>query len=435
MKLVHQGQDVYVNEDKGKFFVAGEDMFQEVPEATVAEGEYPKIPEKYVHARFKQAGLPDLELSGAHIFRKSDHRPYWLSRDGQQEYRLRDGSYAVIDFNKANAILKTFKKYERPYSYSGLFIRVLQILRVGTVVTPESFKNGAAKGETSPPYTLQDHVEWKMRGKMMRGVIKKWASNGASIICEDEKKRIVAFSRLTRIDPPEIDASEYEDKLGQTVVENFKSVLAAMESGALGVYRALVVQKKYSHANGREFTRRAAQCPHCVGELVEEQTWAGRCDRFQCSSCGTFMTVLKDNTDEVFLARVPKAKINTFCIEEARCCANCGRFHFEYGREGKRSTGFCRDFKVTVLAHNTCKGWLPDDPEQFGKNLTQQIRNLGTAISTHWNKESKRPYTKDDQKKDKAVATDMRVAYEKAYQVFMKKALEIGSKVPPTLAP
>jgi len=444
MKLVHDGQDVFWNQKREKFYVAGDQSFVEVPEATIAEGNYPEIPVDYVQARFERAGLPALAFSQGSLSLIEQRDAWGYPHYGRRnhKYQLRDGSYLKLDgeqVEQVTAIKETFRRYSRS-NVRHSFDRHLQILRVGTVVTPQSLKKEAAKGKSAPPYTLQDHVEWKMRGKMITGVIKSWSQNGASILCEDEKKRVVGHHRLTRIDPPEVDESEFEDTLGASVMGNFRHVLAAMAAGELGVYRATVVKKKYknpndTHNRNQEVEKKAARCPLCPGELVNEHSWRETAERFQCSSCGTSMTVLKDNGNEIYFAMSPKAKVNTFCIEEARCCANCGRFYFEYGRQGKRSTGFCRDFKVTVLGHNTCKGWIPDEPDVFSTNMTQHIRNLGTAIGTHWNKESQRPYTKDDQKKDKAVAAEKRLAYEKAYQMYLKKLLEFGSKMPPAPAP
>ena len=108
----------------------------------------------------------------------------------------------------------------------------------------------------------------------------------------------------------------------------------------------------------------------------------------------------------------PDPKPNTICLEVAKCCDNCNLFHFGYGRNGKRITGYCGFTRQCVLSHNTCSRWYPVNNDTYGNNLKSSISNLGCGVDRYVDKDiSQFNYTKDMHDDNKKMAEKLKQNY------------------------
>ncbi len=134
--------------------------------------------------------------------------------------------------------------------------------------------------------------------------------------------------------------------------------------------------------------------------------------------------------DTVTLLMLRQPAKNEFAVKEARCCGNCGLFHFEYGRQGKRSTGFCTVTNQCVQAFNTCNYWFPRLPETYNSNVKQHMTNLGYSVTdrraTDRADVRDTAFRKEDLKVQKQKADRMKMVYAQAYAKFLADLSKLG---------
>jgi hypothetical protein len=177
-------------------------------------------------------------------------------------------------------------------------------------------------------------------------------------------------------------------------------------------------------------------CPICGWQLVKvgNPQWLNDGERFECCFCRQTARIVSAQEDEVILrlSRLPSK--NQFAIREARCCANCGNFQFEVGREGKRSTGYCRTSNQCLQSFNTCDFWFPRDVDRYDSNMRQHITNLGYGVSdsrnTSRNDIRDTIYRKEDHDAQKKRVEAAKNAYAIAHTRFMEELRRQGQALP-----
>lgn len=278
----------------------------------------------------------------------------------------------------------------------GLSVQeLISLVGLGQVVTYESLQRGCAKDQTRARVLVGDSVKWN-KGKRT-GVVKSLAKGEANIIDSTGKKCRASYSALTVCD-------KEENKLDLTgVPDDQLSVFQSVLDKAV-LYRAkeevMTVDRPFLSGKNTIVNARVFKCPNCGGPAVASKGYGEGIETTQCIMCGQYC-ILVGVTDGVGTMMVmPKPHRNQFCMSEAKCCANCGVFHFETGREGKRSTGYCRKTNQCVQAHSTCAndphpGWTPRDPARYSKGMSQHCTNLGYGVADKRNT-GRNDYTVED---------------------------------------
>jgi len=176
-------------------------------------------------------------------------------------------------------------------------------------------------------------------------------------------------------------------------------------------------------------------CPICGWGMAESK---GYWDDgiFICCMCKQRALVIDktEKGDELSLLMLRRPDKNRFCMKEARCCTNCGLFQFETGRQGRRTTGYCRVTNMCVQGFNTCSWWFPRNPKRYKANMVQHIKNLHFGIKDDRNTSRHdirdTIYRKDDHEAQKKRADDAVDAYRRAYRWCMLKLKEMADASP-----
>jgi hypothetical protein len=153
-------------------------------------------------------------------------------------------------------------------------------------------------------------------------------------------------------------------------------------------------------------------------------------NHFECCFCRQTGIIVSLTDAEVILRMNKMPSKNQFAIREVPCCANCGNFQFETGREGKRTTGYCRSSNQCIQAFNTCDYWFPRDPAVYEANLRQHCTNLGYGVkdvrNTSRNDLSDTVYRKEDHEAQKKRAEEAKAAYAVAFANFRDDLCRAG---------
>jgi hypothetical protein len=202
------------------------------------------------------------------------------------------------------------------------------------------------------------------------------------------------------------------DMLSDQIKENFE---VAMENSEVKVFNVETKDNK-----------RGLTCG-CGAFREISDLYFGRCIGFtwECTCGASYNMIYRDQNRFVFVVGVG-AQINSFGIEEARCCSNCGNFHFSYGYRGKRSTGFCHFQKLCVLPHNTCKRWFPVDSSKYASNVASSLKNLGFSRDKYHNdsKPAELQYTEACHEANKEKAKKMKENYTVGYNNLITMILK-----------
>ena len=341
----------------------------------------------------------------------------------------------LVEMGKALGDIAKWDDLKCNYAFYGCFGKrtvtvqvVLLVIGAGKAVTPASLLRGCAKDESRPRLMVGDTVKFK-KGN---GVVLSFTATGANIQTSDGKKCSAKPETVERIDAGNVKAPDIE----QTLADSFAAVLARKEL----LYRATT--KTVGHISipmfpaedqkAREMVNAVTcTCPVCGWQLV----MLGN-ENFECCFCRQTAIVVSHLESEVVLRLNRMPSKNQFAIREARCCGNCGNFRFEVGRQGKRSTGYCRTSNQVLQGFNTCDFWFPRDAEAYGANMRQHVTNLGYGVSdsrnTSRNDIRDTIYRKEDHDVQKKRAEDARTAYTVAYAKFLEELRAEGQKLPLT---
>lgn len=313
---------------------------------------------------------------------------------------------------------------------------VLGVIGEGQTVTTASLESGCAKGSTRPRLMVGDAVTWTAKGTAKTGVISSFVKDGVRIKTEG-KDTTVAFhlvsqaqagsSLPTAIEPAieknfqEVDTDRFLFRAAVKVIDNISIPMFPTEE-----------QKNQTQRYENAIT---CTCPLCGWQMVlKPVSYFDNRQELECAFCRqTAMLIHRTDTEMVSrLNRLP-AK-NQFAIRESRCCANCGLFQFETGRQGKRSTGYCRRSYQCLQAFNVCDWWFPQDPERYAQAMKQHCTNLGYGVDDNRNTTRNElrdvVYAEADHEAQKKRAEAAKRDYIAAYRNLMDSLRAKGEKLP-----
>lgn len=426
-------------------------ILEKVQEAVVAEGDEVFLDVAFVTDALAKTGVAAATLVPPKVV-ECRYGPVHV--DMENDYRLSIFSSSQKAANKVNGICVTEEDFKKVLDtvnglneYNGIrywsarsgkgfnlgFINAVAMIGVGGVVTPESLSRGCVKGEERPRLLPGDTVEVVTKGGKVLATVKSLAGK-VTVLRKDGTKGTYAYDKVVRA-----EGQAYDDAvvggLDATLKDNFES----LKGQAHRIYRAKLERANLAfpmfpdeecHETQRNFEDVAAcHCPLCGWMMANF-----RDGEFQCSYCRVRGIVLRQTEDEVGLLMLRNPAKNRFAIKECRCCSNCGLFYFESGRQGKRSTGYCRPSNQCVQAFNTCDVWVPRDPKTYESNMRQHITNLGYGVNdrrnTSRNDLRDTIYRKEDHEAEKVRAERARVAYEQAYLKWSEEMRGLVDAVP-----
>lgn len=345
-------------------------------------------------------------------------------------------------YNKTIKIMQDFQSFRvlNPAAYGSFSVAkkavmdgqsILALIGDGKVVTPSTFVRGCAKDETRPRLMPGDSVTISTRGKPnVTGTILKMGSKVSVVV--GSKRVSVTYDRLTFAKATPVNQEALKN-LEPTLRENLDYVLAQKHR----LYRVKTEKKSLSMPMFPEPNERQTELtdtPSCVCPLCGWQMAEFSKGSFTCCFCKVSGLVITRKEDEVVLLMDRWPAKNRFNIKEVRCCSNCGRFQFEYGRQGKRTTGYCKTSNQCVQAHNTCKYWFPADTDTYSSNMKQHVTNLGYGVQDRRNTERNdirdTIYREEDHKKERERAEKAKMEYFQAYNDFMAKLVKLADKAP-----
>jgi len=442
-----------------EFFAQDGLQLVSVAKATVAKASGDEdlvIDKAYADKRFSDKGL-DPNMYRFHAARNNDvilvdhqeHRQYsWAATSRPSQYTINGSRVDKAFYEKVVGVLNELNSYDWllngylhlvPWNAERDIGRVnidppevLEMIGEGGVVTPESLKKACAEGETRPRLWPGDTVEVKMSKKTVLGTVTGLGKK-VSVLRQDGKKGTYAYSSVTRTDKVAYDEDAIAE-LDPTLAANFEYVLGQSHR----IYKAaLTIRDSVKFPafpmpddhRGSEITREnepTCECPLCGWPMANFRNEG----EFVCCFCRVRGIIAHQDADTVTLLMLRQPAKNRFCIREAKCCSNCGLFHFEYGRQGKRTTGYCRATNQCVQAFSTCVSadgtegyWFPRTPTEYGKNMTQHTTNLGYGVSDARNTTRRdirdTIYRKEDHEAEKKRAERAKFVYASAFAKFM----------------
>jgi hypothetical protein len=315
---------------------------------------------------------------------------------------------------------------------------VLELIGEGKIVTPESLGRGCAKDEERPRLLPGDQVKVMVRGKAALGVIKSMRAN-VTILRQDGVKMTCAFSKVERTD----EQGHNDELAAQTdpsILANFDYVV---KSGAIRIFRVKLERGDFvfpmfpdTDQYGRleqQVSREgimSCSCPVCGWRMADVHDN----DQFICCYCRITGNIISRSETEVALLMSRMPGKNRFAIKESRSCGNCGRFEFDVGQQGKRSTGYCQTANQCLQAFNVCDLWFPRDLKRYEGNMRQHVTNLHYGVkddrNTSRNDIKDTVYTEDDHKAEVKRAEQAKVSYANAFQRFLKNLKDEAAKAP-----
>jgi len=339
--------------------------------------------------------------------------------------KLAEMGKVLNDIAKWDELKSNFSFYDC-FGKKQVNIQVVMLaIGVGKTVTPLSLLRGCTKDETRPRLIVGDAVKFK-KGE---GFILSFTISGVTIQMPDGKKCSAKPDTVEKIDADNVKASAIDS----TIADSFAAVLARKEF----LYRASI--KMVGHISVPVFPAEDQKpremenavtccCPVCSWQLVMLSS-----DEFECCFCRQTAIVVSRSETEVILRLNRSPSKNQFAIREVRCCSNCGNFRFDVGRQGKRSTGYCRISYQVLQGFNTCDFWFPRDFETYGANLRQHLTNLGYGVSdqrnTTRNDIRDTIYRKEDHEAQQKRAEDAKAAYLVAHAKFMEALKAAGQEL------
>jgi len=306
----------------------------------------------------------------------------------------------------------------------------------GKIVTPESLMDGCAKGEDRPRLLVGDSVKVKSRGQEVLGVVKAMSSK-VTVLLQDGTKSSCCYDSVVRTEESG-HSNALASQVDLTIQESFKHTLKSCDGR---IFRTKLEKADFVFPAfpdkdrwGRPETQHKSEnvptctCLVCGWRMANPNDN----DEFQCCYCRISGIVIDQTEDEVSLLMMRMPGKNSFNIKEARCCNNCGLFAFEYGRQGKRSTGYCKQANCCLQAHNVCDLWYPRDPGTYESNMKQNITNLHFGVTdgrnTSRNDIKDTVYTEEDHKTEMIRADRAKVAYANAFRKFQMDLKELAGK-------
>jgi len=449
-----QGRTVLIKHENNIEFYAMDGLnMVSVDEAMVFQGNEVFLTEDQVEDMLAKAGFPGL----AFIIDPKDwfpitvhHNRAWegsacfqgFSRGGKYGFQIEGKIVDEATYKRFEKVLSGMRYFNgivrsNIYPQKGLVLntqKALEMIGVGELVTPQSLNQGCAKGEDGPRLLPGDTVKIVMKGKKeVLGVIKSMSSK-VTVLRQDGVKMSCSFDKLTRTDSVGYN-KELANQADPSVLENFKQTL---EIGKKRIFRVKAEKGDFTFPafpdnNDSQISREgimSCSCPVCGWRMADVHDSG----EFICCYCRITGLVISRSETEVSLLMNRMPGKNRFAIKESKCCGNCGRFEFDVGRQGKRSTGYCPTANQCLQAFNVCDLWYPREVKRYESNMRQHITNLhygvGDGRNTSRNDIRDTVYTEADHKLECDRAEKAKVAYANAYQRFMSDMKEAAKKVP-----
>lgn len=440
-------------------------MMVPVQEAIISKGDEVFVTPEYIQSVLDKEGFGHLKFeftrdswSTCKILGLTSDNNWdcWNRSSYKQTFYINGKTVDESAYRKVVAIQSEINSYAG-IMYNNIFLQsglklachiVLEMIGEGQKVTVKSLERGCAIGEDRPRLLPGDAVVAKSRGKDVLGVIKTLNSK-VVVMTKAGVKMNCAFANVSRTEE-DGHSEELASQTDLTIQVNFDYVF---EVGKKRLYKAKLERGPYvfpvfpdKDEYGRPEEQRSEEdvpscaCPVCgwrMGESLDPRySYNNNRDRneMQCNYCRIKgLVIARSETDVTLLMNRMPGK-NRFALKEARCCGNCGRFEFETGREGKRSTGYCRTANQCLQAFNTCDLWFPRDLKRYESNMRQHITNLHYGVkdtrNTSRNDIRDTVYTEEDHKAEMKRAEDAKVSYANAYQRLMKRLRETAAAMP-----
>jgi hypothetical protein len=451
------------NEATG-FYAIESEYLESVDEATVCEGDETFLTKEIVARMFKEAGFPAIEfyidpnnkwcpvqISGFKSEWEGGSYAFWAGTSQRKQICHLNGKRVDQQvFEKASEALGEIARYngigrstlnKRDCKFSLGMEGILNMIGVGRVVTSTSLLRGCAKDEDRPRLMPGDTVKVTNKKALTVGVIRS-IKDKVSVQTPDGKKMSCDVANLERIDEV-IHDNQMADQIDPSIRDNFNFVI---EESKKRIYRVKVEKGEFVFPlfpDLNEYGQMENQirnegvttcvCPICGWAMSYT---SNSTTEFTCCYCRQKGQIISLSDSEVSLLMSRSPAKNRFAIKEARCCGNCGRFEFEVGRQGKRSTGYCPSANQCLQAFNVCNLWFPRGADRYESSLRQHTTNLHYGVQDHRNTDRNdikdTVYTEEDHQKEVARAEEAKKAYVNAYNRFMSLLREEAKKVPLT---
>jgi len=305
--------------------------------------------------------------------------------------------------------------------------RLLEMME-GKVVSAASLKECRADGEDRPPFLPGDRV----RGSFGEGVLEALNAK-AKVRRPDGTYSNVSWRGMERMpderpERPEDVHGSLDAAFSFVVEKGARLYRAATRKGPW----AIPVFPQKGEKQRRREDAEQCECPICGWAMAQSMGY-GEEHIFVCCMCSQRALVVDDSADgEISLLMMRRPAKNRFCLEEARCCANCGLFEFEVGRQGRRVTGYCRASNQCVQGFNACSWWFPRDPRRYLANMKQHVRNLAFGVDDERNtgRHDIRDtvYRAEDHEAQKTRADEAVDAYRRAHRWCMLELKGMAEK-------
>ena len=328
---------------------------------------------------------------------------------GKVWYNVRDVEYEFP--NKYNIYKDSNHVYLLDAPNIGMKLSIfLTMFKVGDILESSSFDLNTMPLQVGNTCSVEYNKEVK------QCTIANIRSNGFGVIFEDGVTITVTPNRLTKLVSFNIDLAL--DNLPVSVKENFETILNSKDLKVFDVTKNLMSMPRSSHLREDMVDR---EVDTIVCGFCNVVTPLGK----PCIGCKkTYREIIrKDN--RVLMLMGPDPKPNTFCIEEAKCCDNCNFFTFGYGRNGKRSTGYCDFTRQCIRSYNVCSKWFPVDEGEYAKHITGTTTNLGIGVGRYDDKDiTEFNYTQELHDANKLVGQKLKKNYSVSYNNLLKKLAE-----------
>ena len=423
---------------------------EQVDEAVVAKGDEVFLSREFIENELTKTGvraamivppkIEDCRYGPVHVEMCSG-TDGWLGSNARKTHTINGVGVTEAEMNLV------YGKVQGLDSFNGLrysevdigasripFQTVLELAGEGKVITPKSIEKGCAKGENKPRLEPGDTVEVDIRGEKVLGTVKGMASK-VSVLRQDGQKGSYPYSKVVRA-----SGSAYSDSIVGELDASLKANFDFLKGQTKRIYRAKLGQGDWAfplfpdeETHEQQITVKDAltcYCPLCGWKMAD----ARNNGEFQCCYCRVRGIVIEKTEEEVSLLMMRWPAKNRFALKECRCCANCGLFAFEYGRQGKRTTGYCSAANQCVQAFNTCGVWFPREAKTYESNLRQHTTNLGYGIDDHRNTSRNdirdTVYRKEDHEAERKRSERARIVYEQAYIKTMEELKELAKQAP-----
>ena len=267
-----------------------------------------------------------------------------------------------------------------------------------------------------------------MNEEKLFGIVRKFNSNNFEILMRDGNKKLISYD-VDSIQIEDIPVESEKSNLSETISNNFKTSLENIRLHRAKI-KLLKVDKPY--LSGNNFIEaKCTHCPNCGTILREEQN-----NNYECVMCSQSAKLISQDGDVGLFILGDEPVKYTFCLEEAKCCGNCGLSGFGRNKAGfKQLVGKCEHTSQIVQPQNTCSAWIPIPPKEFHANMKRNSTNFNTIVEDSAKEEIHRgiensEYKMEDYSIRSDKSKDISASYEMSYLEWKKKLIEMSQNIP-----